>query len=49
MLNPDKPLALSFPRRRESSGQTLREAGKTPVLSRYAGIVQPLGFPPARE
>ena len=27
----------------------LREAGKKPLLTRYAGIFQLSGFPPARE
>jgi hypothetical protein len=26
-----------------------READKTSILSRYAGIIQSTGFPPARE
>jgi len=33
---PNNPLAPSFPRRRESSNKTFREADKTGVLSRFA-------------
>jgi hypothetical protein len=40
----------SFPRRRESSEKiNLGEADKNNTLSRYAGLIQPTGFPPARE
>jgi len=38
MMKPDCPLAPSFPRRRESSEIILREADKTLLLARYAGI-----------
>jgi hypothetical protein len=37
-MNQNNPLAPSFPRRRESSKIIFREADKTLLLTRYAGI-----------
>ena len=48
-INPNNPFAPSFPRRRESSKKTLREADKIAALTRYAGFFPLSGFPPARE
>ncbi len=34
-MSPNNPLAPSFPRRRESSNKTFREADKTGLLSHF--------------